>query len=128
MVAQRCSSGAERKSLALQHLTLSSYPKDCERRGLTTALGVFNMLLELQTNATGQNLLALGLAGSLLMLFAYCIYQRFLSPLAKYPGPFWASLTDVWYAYQSAQVDLHRRLIYLHEKYGEIVRVKPNKL
>ncbi|GME58427.1 cytochrome p450 family protein [Neofusicoccum parvum] len=86
------------------------------------------MLLELQTNATGQNLLALGLASSLLMLFAYCIYQRFLSPLAKYPGPFWASLTDVWYAYQSAQVDLHRRLIHLHEKYGEIVRVKPNKL
>lgn len=58
----------------------------------------------------------------------YVIYQCFLSPLANYPGPFWARLTKLYRAYLSLRGHAHRDFIALHKKYGNIVRVAPNEL
>lgn len=58
----------------------------------------------------------------------YVIYQCFFSPLAKYPGPFWAKLTKLYRAYLSLRGHAHRDFIALHKKYGNVVRVAPNEL
>ncbi|KKA24841.1 Benzoate 4-monooxygenase [Rasamsonia emersonii CBS 393.64] len=66
--------------------------------------------------------------GCLLALLVYIIYQRFLHPLAKYPGPFLASLTDLWQVHQFMTLKQPYHLTELHEKYGPIVRYGPDKL
>ncbi|KAH7025397.1 cytochrome P450 family protein [Macrophomina phaseolina] len=73
------------------------------------------MLNDIQTGVTGPRLLLGGLALAPLLFLLTCIHRRYLSPLSKYPGPFWASVTDLW-------------LIELHKQYGSVVRLKPNKL
>lgn len=63
-----------------------------------------------------------------LSLVAYVVYQRFFHPLAKFPGPLLASLTDVWQAYQFMSLQQPYYLTQLHEKHGPIVRYGPDKL
>ncbi|KAL4806606.1 cytochrome P450 [Aspergillus unguis] len=58
----------------------------------------------------------------------YIIYQRYIHPLARYPGPFLASITDTWQAYQFYTLKQPYNLTKLHEKYGPIVRYAPDKL
>jgi hypothetical protein len=64
----------------------------------------------------------------LLGLLGYIVYQCFFHPLAKYPGPFLASLTDIWQVYQFLTLRQPYHLTELHEKYGSIVRYGPDKL
>ncbi|GLA39194.1 hypothetical protein AnigIFM63309_006526 [Aspergillus niger] len=63
-----------------------------------------------------------------LILIVYSIYQRYLHPLARYPGPFLACLTDLWQVYQFLTLKQPYTLTELHEKYGPIVRYGPDKL
>ncbi|KAK0638079.1 Cytochrome P450 monooxygenase gsfF [Lasiodiplodia hormozganensis] len=59
---------------------------------------------------------------------AYVIYQRFLHPLSRYPGPLLASLSNVWKAYHVYQGDLEYAILKLHQEHGKIVRIGPNHL
>ncbi|KAJ5785080.1 uncharacterized protein N7503_010292 [Penicillium pulvis] len=59
---------------------------------------------------------------------AYVVYQRFFHPLAKYPGPFLACLTDLWQVHQFMTLKQPYHLTELHEKHGSIVRYGPDKL
>ncbi|KAJ5870204.1 hypothetical protein N7455_005145 [Penicillium solitum] len=61
-------------------------------------------------------------------ILGYVLYQRFLHPLAKYPGPFLASITDLWQANQFITLKQPYNLTKLHERYGSIVRYGPDKL
>jgi hypothetical protein len=63
-----------------------------------------------------------------LYLAVYIVYYRYLHPLAKYPGPFLASLTDLWQTYQFMTLKQPYYLTELHEKHGPIVRYGPDKL
>jgi len=66
---------------------------------------------------------------SLPVLFVlYVIYQRFFHPLAKVPGPYWASITRLWMVKHSIDGDMHRTMIALHEKHGSLVRTGPNEV
>lgn len=58
----------------------------------------------------------------------YVFYQRFLSPLAGIPGPFWASLSPWWMVKHSWAGDMHRVMPRLHERHGKLVRTGPNEL
>lgn len=58
----------------------------------------------------------------------YAIYNRYLHPLAKVPGPFWASISPLWLAWQSYHQRRPRLDIELHKRYGIIVRIKPNEV
>ncbi|KAL0943200.1 isotrichodermin C-15 hydroxylase [Colletotrichum truncatum] len=71
-----------------------------------------------------------GLAfGVLVAWFAsYVIYQRYLHPLAAFPSPFLASLTDLWQVQQVLSLKEPYNLTDLHAKYGEFVRYGPDKL
>lgn len=64
----------------------------------------------------------------MLLASAYVFYYRFLHPLAKVPGPFWASLTRLWHLKKSRDGDLHRVMIDLHAKHGYLVRTGPNEV
>lgn len=75
-----------------------------------------------------QRPVELGLASILIYAFGYIIYQRFIHPLAKYPGPFLASLTDLWQVREFMSLKQPYNLTTLHEKYGSVVRYGPDKL
>lgn len=61
-------------------------------------------------------------------IILYILYQRFFHPLARYPGPLWASLSNSWKAYYVYRLTIHERLIEAHRYYGPIVRIGPNDL
>lgn len=58
----------------------------------------------------------------------YIIYQRYFHPLAEFPGPFLASVTDLWQVQQFLSLKQPYHLTELHEKYGPFVRYGPDKL
>ena len=64
----------------------------------------------------------------LFLLLSYIVYQRFLPPLANYPGPLLASLTNVWKSYYVYKHILHEKLVGLHEQHGPVIRIGPNDL
>lgn len=62
------------------------------------------------------------------ILVSYSIYQRYFHPLAEFPGPFLASITDLWQVHQYLTFKQPYNLTNLHEKYGPFVRYGPDKL
>ncbi|KAF2680559.1 benzoate 4-monooxygenase cytochrome-like protein P450 [Lentithecium fluviatile CBS 122367] len=55
-------------------------------------------------------------------------YRAMWHPLAKYPGPWWAALTDWYSVYHIVKGDRHIDFYHLHEKYGKIVRFGPRRI
>lgn len=58
----------------------------------------------------------------------YAFYNRYFHPLAKVPGPYWASITPFWLAWQSYKQRRPRLDIDLHKRYGSVVRIRPNEV
>jgi cytochrome P450 len=77
---------------------------------------------------TGHALNWLGIVagGAVFYLFSVAIYRIYFHPLAKYPGPFLAKLTDAYQLYHAYKGDRHLDFYRLHEKYGGVVRFGPN--
>jgi hypothetical protein len=67
-------------------------------------------------------------SGLLVSLSLYVVYQRFWHPLARYPGPFLASLSNCWEAWYWLLGQTPYRLTELHAEYGPFVRYGPNKI
>lgn len=61
-------------------------------------------------------------------LLSWLVYQRYLSPFAGLPGPYWASLSRAWIAWHSHKGDLHLIMMRLHEKFGPLVRIGPTEV
>ncbi|KAF2470541.1 benzoate 4-monooxygenase cytochrome-like protein P450 [Lindgomyces ingoldianus] len=55
-------------------------------------------------------------------------YRSIWHPLAKYPGPWWATLTDWYSVYHIIKGDRHIDFYRLHERYGKIVRFGPDRI
>ncbi|TGO56381.1 hypothetical protein BOTNAR_0224g00130 [Botryotinia narcissicola] len=53
----------------------------------------------------------------ILKLFLTAIYRITFHPLAKYPGPRWAKITDLYSAYHSLRGTLHIRTLQAHDQY-----------
>lgn len=71
------------------------------------------------------------LAALLLLLsyiFLLAAYRLTFHPLAKYPGPWLAKLTELYPLYHSIVGDRHLTFWRLHEKHGDFVRYGPNQL
>lgn len=74
------------------------------------------------------NVAVMASVGIIIYLCYYVIYQRFFHPLAKFPGPFLASLTDLWQVSEMLSLQQPYNLTKLHAKYGQFVRYGPDKL
>jgi len=62
------------------------------------------------------------------VILVYIAYYKLVHPLARYPGPFWASLTNLWSLKLSVRGDWPHRMDALHRKYGPVVRIAPNEV
>ncbi|KAI6780213.1 Isotrichodermin C-15 hydroxylase-like protein [Emericellopsis cladophorae] len=56
------------------------------------------------------------------------VYRLYLHPLAKYPGPRVAALTNAYQLYHAYRGDRHLEFWRLHQKYGPVVRFGPNHI
>ena len=51
-----------------------------------------------------------------------CIYRITWHPLSKYPGPFLASITDLYAAYHGFLGDIHLDMSQCHTQYGQSIQ------
>ncbi|KAJ0114140.1 hypothetical protein J7T55_007974 [Diaporthe amygdali] len=70
-------------------------------------------------------LVLLGLAHVIGSFVYQIIYYRFFHPLAKFPGPFWGSVTRLWITYHNVKGDEPETFQALHRKYGPVIRITP---
>lgn len=49
-------------------------------------------------------------------------YRMVFHPLRRFPGPFWAPLSNLWHVYMIRRCDNYFWIKRLHEQYGPIVR------
>ena len=52
----------------------------------------------------------------------------YLSPLRKFPGPTAASISSLWFAFQSRRADSHKKILAYHQRYGDYVRIGSSDL
>lgn len=62
------------------------------------------------------------------ILIGYITYNRFFHPLAKVPGPFFASISPLWLTCQGWKAQRQRLEPALHRKYGSVVRIAPGEV
>ncbi|KAL3420745.1 cytochrome P450 [Phlyctema vagabunda] len=55
-------------------------------------------------------------------------YRRFLHPLARFPGPFFNSITNLQWHFKLFEGNVHLDNQHWHEVYGPVVRISPNHL
>ncbi|KAI3558597.1 cytochrome P450 [Colletotrichum abscissum] len=76
--------------------------------------------------------LGLAAVGGVLYVAGIVVYRIFFHPLAKYPGPFIAKVTDGYQLYHAWNGDRHLDFYKLHKQYdtleGKIVRFGPNSV
>ncbi|KAI0525423.1 cytochrome P450 [Xylaria bambusicola] len=68
------------------------------------------------------------LTGLICYFIGWCVYTLYLHPLAKFPGPKVAAITQLWHAWSWLNGHHPRILQKAHKKYGNVVRVAPNEL
>ncbi|CAG9981255.1 unnamed protein product [Clonostachys byssicola] len=59
---------------------------------------------------------------------ALCFYNYFFHPLAKYPGPKLAAISELWYARNWLSKRWAFTLLDASKKYGDVIRIAPNEL
>lgn len=59
---------------------------------------------------------------------ALLAYRYFFSPLNKFPGPYGARASTLWFSAQLAKHDAFKKVLGLHNKYGAFLRIGPNDL
>ncbi|MCJ1250608.1 hypothetical protein MMC30_007836 [Trapelia coarctata] len=81
------------------------------------------------SNAALAARLASGLGIALVVyIISFVTYRLTIHPLAKYPGPLLARITNLYAVYHAYIGDLHLDMLKCHEIYGECVRYGPNKV
>lgn len=66
--------------------------------------------------------------GLVIYITSLIIYRVFFHPLASYPGPFFAKITDLYTLYHCWAGYRHVDFLNQHAKYGPVFRYGPNKL
>ena len=78
---------------------------------------------------TSASPVVIALAVSIAVYYASAaVHKLFLHPLAGYPGPTFAALSDFWYISIFISGSLPSTMERLHMRYGDVVRVAPNEL
>jgi cytochrome P450 len=71
---------------------------------------------------------AIGIAGCVVLFLGDIIYNLFLNPLSKYPGPRRCAVSRLFVTYQLLRGTQVQWIHELHQKYGQVVRVAPDQL
>ncbi|OAL53484.1 cytochrome protein [Pyrenochaeta sp. DS3sAY3a] len=87
---------------------------------LATILGTSDISLPLLLAVAGG-------AAAIISLFTV-IYRLYFHPLSSHPGPLLARCTSWYAAYQSYTGNIHLDILRCHERYGDVVRYRPNGL
>ncbi|KAI9755042.1 MAG: hypothetical protein M4579_004445 [Chaenotheca gracillima] len=74
------------------------------------------------------SLALLAILGSVLYVLLVVAYRLTLHPLAGYPGPFFARITDWYNVYYCWSGTRHLEFYRIHQKYGKIVRFGPDRV
>lgn len=76
---------------------------------------------------TAKCVLGLGVVFAVNILFII-IYRLTFHPLAKFPGPLLAKITDFYAVYHAYIGDIHLDMWRCHQAFGNFVRYGPNKI
>ncbi|KAM5352896.1 hypothetical protein ACJ41O_005618 [Fusarium nematophilum] len=70
------------------------------------------------------------LLSALALLYSLCtvVYNLFLHPLRKYPGPKLWAISRLPFSYTWLSGSAHKKIFELHRQYGDVVRIAPNEL
>jgi tryprostatin B 6-hydroxylase len=55
-------------------------------------------------------------------------YRLVFSPLRKFPGPFAARISNLWFSSQLGKHDAHKKILALHDKHGDFLRIGSSDL
>ncbi|KAJ5672847.1 hypothetical protein N7507_001974 [Penicillium longicatenatum] len=56
------------------------------------------------------------------------IWRLFFHPLSKFPGPTLAAVSNLPYVKWSLTGEIHYKIQELHDRYGDVIRIRPNAL
>ncbi|MCJ1231843.1 hypothetical protein MMC12_008522, partial [Toensbergia leucococca] len=56
------------------------------------------------------------------------LYRTLFHPLSKFPGPFGARISNLWFSAQLKNADAHKTVLKLHEQYGDFLRIGSSDL
>ena len=106
--------------------------------------GAFYVALTLLTCSTGTGFLmrlgersiasavlsVIGLAASFFtgLYTSLLTYRVLLHPLRKFPGPFWARVSNFWWSSQISNGDAYQQIDRLHEEFGDFIRIGASDL
>lgn len=74
------------------------------------------------------NCLGYGISKTLAWWICSAIYNLFVSPLSRFPGPKWYAVSNIPSQISLVRGNAHVDVLKLHQQYGPVVRVKPNEL
>ncbi|KAI8947240.1 cytochrome P450 [Xylaria longipes] len=78
--------------------------------------------------STAALLAYLSVIGLLCYSFGWCVYSLYFHPLARYPGPKLAAISQVWFAWVWLSGRYPTIIQGTHKKYGNVIRIAPNEL
>ncbi|KAJ2450983.1 hypothetical protein EV183_003912 [Coemansia sp. RSA 2336] len=65
---------------------------------------------------------------SLILVLFKIIYERWVTPLSQVPGDFWYSISGLPMRFQMLKGRLPQTLLRMHDKYGPVVRISPQRV
>lgn len=89
----------------------------------TTIQSLFNVGRDLTTSLFGiltYSILTTCLGIAITYILLNSVYNRYLHPLRRFPGPFWGSVTEFYKLWLFATKESHTIEYDLHKKYGTI--------
>ncbi|GKZ48520.1 hypothetical protein AbraIFM66951_000592 [Aspergillus brasiliensis] len=77
---------------------------------------------------TGNTVLAAILSAVIIYIATRVVYNVFLHPLSRFPGPITHAISRLPYCYHAVKGTLPFHMLDLHNRYGDIVRIAPDEL
>lgn len=96
--------------------------------GVAGAIAILILFVGIGLKIVLRNTFLANAKQSATLVVSRALYNVYLHPLSRYPGPKWASATRLWYCYHTVQGNLHTALRQAHQKYGDVVRIAPSEL
>lgn len=107
---------------------ITSIPQGVPVTMVMSSLGLVSFSSHVRTRYRQKGVDPLGKKLAVLFVSLRMLYNVFLHPLRKYPGPWYMAAARLPYALHVLRGDPTHRVTTLHEKYGHIVRIAPDTL